>query len=191
MTIKIAQPALALNSHDVPGAEYEMSINWKVPATVTADDVMSWIKGAAATAPGGRLRVVLINCHGYYNSTDRAGTGGFGLALGTGIRRADTPKFAAIKGVVDNIWITACGTARITKPGPGEGDGNLFCCEIAKQSGAHVVAATTHQDGDSRLPKGHIDDFEGLVLQYGPLGNVVWSHDYGRSWLDALVHGSN
>lgn len=130
--------------------------------------------------------MLIINCHGFYDN----GIGGFGLKLGTGIRRADTEKFSILKGKVANIWITACGTARITNPGTaGDGDGNLFCSEIARASGAYVVAATTHQMPDILLPSGYIDDFEGLVLRYNPPGAVDWSEDYSRSIIDGLING--
>lgn len=192
MAIKVEQPAMALNSSDVPGAKYEMWNTWEVTPEHDVDHLTGWIAKVAAAAPGGRLRMVILNCHGFYNTTKRSGTGGYGLSMGTGIRKADLSKFSALKGLVDNIWITACGAARISPADwTGNGDGNVFCSEMAKQSGAYVVAATTHQDGDSVLPKNHIDNFEGLVLKYGPMGNVVWSHNYGRSWVDSLIHGSN
>ena len=192
MTIKIPQHSMALNSYDVPGAGYRMWNTWEVPANDTAEHILGWCATVANSANGGFLKFLIINCHGYYNDTTRSGTGGFGLKLGTGIRRADTSKFSVLRGKVANIWITACGAARITNPGTaGDGDGNIFCSEIAKASGAYVVAATTHQVGDTWLGENCIDDFEGLVLRYNPSGAVDWSHDYGRNVFEGLWNGWN
>jgi hypothetical protein len=165
---------------------------WEVPANDNPDHILGWTANVADGAPGGRLRAVVINCHGFYNNTTRHGTGGFGLKLGTGILRADTPKFSKLNGKVDMIWITACGTARISIPGAaGDGDGNLFCSEIARRSGAYVYAATTLQYHDIFLGTNRIDDYEGLVLRYNPQGVVDWSHDYGQAWDRGLMNGWN
>jgi hypothetical protein len=192
MSIEIPQPSMALNSVDAPGTHYRMYNSWEVPATEQPDHILDWTASVATGAPGGRLRVLIINCHGYYNGSDRSSTGGFGLSLGTGIQRADTPKFSKLKGKVDNIWITACGAARISAPNAsGNGDGNVFCSEIARNSGAYVVAATTMQFHDLFLRQNRIDDFEGLVLRYTPSGAVDWSQDNGQNWIRGLRWGWN
>jgi hypothetical protein len=188
MSITVAQPAMALNSSDVPGATYRMWNTWEVKPDEDIDHILGWTAAVAKGAPGGKLKMVILNCHGFY----RSGVGGYGLKMGKGIYRSNLTKFAVLNGLVENIWITACGAARMSPADwKGDGDGNVFCSEMAKQSGAYVVAATTHQDGDVFLAKNHVDNFEGLVLQYGPMGNVTWSHDYGRSWMDSLIHGCN
>jgi len=183
---------MALNSADVPGFHYQMWNTWEVASTATAENMLGWIAKVAASAPGGKLRMLVLNCHGIYSTGPACATrcGGFGLKMGAGILREDTGKFSRLKGLVDNIWITACGTARISIPGTkGDGDGNLFCSEIARNSGACVVAATTHQVGANSLPNGYIDDFEGLILRYNPAGAVDWSFDYGRSKEDGKLNG--
>jgi hypothetical protein len=186
MSISIPQPSMVLNSHDVPGASYRMWNTWNVPANDNPQHIMEWCATVASGATDGYLRVLVINCHGWYSG----GTGGYGLSLGTGIRRADTGRFAALRGKVANIWITACGTARISNPGTaGDGDGNLFCQEIARAANTYVVAATTHQVGDLWIGDNEIDDFEGLVLRYNPSGAVDWSHDYSRNVIDGLING--
>ena len=194
--IKIQQPSMALNSHDVPGAGYRMWNTWNVPANDNPDHILGWCATVASSAPGGYLRCLIINCHGFYNNTSRSGTGGYGLSIGTGILRSHTSKFSLLRGKVANIWITACGTARISPTDAGgNGDGNLFCSEIARASGAYVVAATTHQvpgiEGGFWMPQNYIDDFEGLVLRYNPSGGVDWSENYGRGLLDGLIQGWN
>jgi hypothetical protein len=116
--------------------------------------------------------------------------GGFGLKLGKGIHRADTPKFSVLKGKVRGILSTACGTARIALPGTlQDGDGNAFCREIAQYSGAYVFAGTTHQVGVLWLPFGMIDDYEGLVVGYSPRGEQIFSRNYGRGFLDGMING--
>jgi hypothetical protein len=192
MSILIEQPAMALNAVDAPGAHYKMYNSWEIPATENLDHILDWTATVASGAPGGYLKALIINCHGYYNGSSRSSQGGFGLALGTGIRRADTPKFSKLKGKVSTIWITACGTARITVPGTSsDGDGNLFCQEIARHSGAYVIAATTMQFHDLFISQNRIDDFEGLVLRYNPSGIVDWSGNYGQGILDGLRWGWN
>ncbi|MCI0335950.1 MAG: hypothetical protein L0226_00090 [Acidobacteria bacterium] len=189
--IKVDQPSMALNAVDVPGAHHMMWNTWTVAANETSGHILYWIASVVTGSPGGYLKMVILNCHGFYGTgSSGKSTGGFGLKLGQGIHRSDTKLFSKPKGKVANIWITACGTARISVPGTsGEGDGNLFCSEIAQNSGAYVVAATTHQVGDSSLPNGYIDDFEGLVVRYNPAGAVDWSKDYVRNFFDGLVNG--
>jgi hypothetical protein len=192
MSIEIPQPSMALNAPDAPGRHYRMWNTWEVPANDTPEHILSWTATVADGAPGGRLHSVIINCHGFYNNLTRQGTGGYGLSLGTGILRADTPKFAKLKGKVTAIWITACGAARISPLNTaGDGDGNLFCSEIARQAGAYVYAATTLQYHDIFLRANRIDDYEGLTLRYNPQGQVDWSHNYGQAWDRGLINGWN
>ena len=195
--IKVEQPSLAVNDIALLKYTYRMQFSIIASRTDTPDFIVSRVLNVARMTTGKKLRFLIINCHGFYGKAPGSTVekGGFGLHLGTGVQRRDIPKFQALRGFVDNIWITACGTARQTNAGPvGErsgGDGLMFCSEMARASGAYVVAATTLQDIQPNVPFGHVDDFEGVVLQFGPNGNVVWQHDYGRSWISALLHGSN
>jgi hypothetical protein len=185
---KINQPAMALNADDVPGATYKMWNTWQVPASSTPDHTLGWTATVARSAPGGYQITLIINCHGFYDEGSNGKlVGGFGLALGTGIRMGDTPKFSILAPFVSCIVITACGAARIS--GKPKGDGHAFCSSIAVYSKAYVIAATTHQDGDLWLPFGYVDDFEGLVVRYNPAGNIDWSGDYGRNFIDGYFHG--
>jgi hypothetical protein len=188
---------MALNATDPSDpavVEYRLWNNRHVVAGETVDKIIGDVAVVAAGAPGGRLAVLVINCHGYYNNLSRSGQGGFGLAIGEGIYRWHTGKFTALNGLVTNIIITACGTARITTPGAAptaNGDGNLFCSEISRNSGAYVIAGTTRQYHEN-VPNDYIDDFEGLVLRYNPAdGKPDWSHDYGQSLREGLWYGWN
>lgn len=185
--IRIPQPSMSLNAPGMLGARYRMSNNYDVPASHTIADILGWVAVVARATPEKTLKALIINCHGVYDiGPNGHWVGGFGLDLGTGVKRADTPKFAVIAGLVGTIYFTACGTARIS--GRPSGDGNLFCSEIAKASKAYVVAATTRQTPAMWLPENAIDSFEGLVLKYNPSGAVESSDVYPRD-MTSVYHG--
>lgn len=171
--IEIPQPSMALNAVDAPGARYKMWNTYDVPEDHDPIHILGWCAKVASEVTGG-LKALVINSHGFYNKHPLlGGTGGFGIAIGTGIRRADTEKFSVLRGKVNEIWINACAAARISIPGTaGDGDGNLFCSEIAKASGAYVIAPTQLQRSTFWLPENYIDDFEGQVLRYDPSGGA-------------------
>ena len=186
-------PTMVLNAADAP-VQYKMMNTMPVPASDTPDHFLGWAGIVADGFPGKRIRSLVLNCHGYYNGSTRDSTGGYGLKLGVGVFRRDSSKFSVLKGKVDMIYITACGAARISKPdAAGDGDGNLFCCEIAKAAGAYVYAGTTQQISYD-LPiygTNQIADYDGLVLRYTPEGKVDWSKDYGRGIIAGLKYGWN
>jgi hypothetical protein len=169
--MEIPQPAMAMNSHDVPGAEYKMTNTWKVAADVTPQHMMGWaanvFKGFKEKLPN-NITTLIINCHGLLRN-DR---GGFGLDIGTGIRRDDAVQSEKLAPYCDQITITACQAAIITNA-DAPGDGNLLMSAFAKAAQAYVTASTADQIGALWLPSGYIDDWEGTVLTYGPEGNVV------------------
>jgi hypothetical protein len=198
MSIFVDPPSMVINADDAP-VSYRMWNSWTVGSSADPRSMMENVKTVAGTAPGGRLRNLILNCHGYYAGEGRDATGGYGLALGSGIFRYNVDVFDALRRdgpCVHEILITACGTARISPVNAaGEGDGHRFCQEIARHSGAHVTAATTAQAvakfDQWTMPQGHIDDWEGLVVKYSPDGTLVWTNDYGRGFLDWAQHGSN
>ncbi len=71
------------------------------------------------------------------------------------------------------IIIYSCGAAYIT-PGSngGDGDGNVLCYRLAQNTGAYVRASTASQMYWA-WPNINFSDWEGVVLDYGPAGNVV------------------
>ena len=191
--IKVESPSMVIVSDDLK--QYGAYLNYNI--TVAASDPIDVvIKQVQDIGTKEKLRFVYILCHGFYDKAPGGSTsgGGFGLNLGTGVRRSDLPKLRALRGLVDSIWLGSCGAARQTTAGAtGErlgGDGTMFCSEMAQAAGAYVVAATTVQIHPSDTPFGYIDDYEGVVLQFGPLGNIVWQHDYGRTLLDWLRYPS-
>lgn len=175
--IKIPQPALAMNSHNVPKPLYYMDNTYFPGEDTSPLAMMSWaavvFKSFKDANPTAWLTLV-INCHGISRKIDGKSRGGFGLAIGTGIRDAtDVDAFAKIEPYVDRIYLVACRAAMISNPGdPWNGDGNLFCGAIAKKARAQVVASTARQSGFPYIPSGYIDDFEGTVYTYGPDGSV-------------------
>lgn len=184
--IEIPQPSIALNSHDVPGTKYQMWKTWDVPENYYAENIVSNIQvlGGDAEEP---LKCLVINCHGDYDKGKNIigneksyRTGGFGLSLGKGINLEDVKEFNYLRGLFKCIVIVACGAAYTTVPGK-DGDGALLCAELAKASGAYVVAPKTVQIETNRaLPKNHIDNFEGVIVRYNPAGGLDSSGLLGR-----------
>jgi hypothetical protein len=170
--IRVPSPAMALNSEDVPGASYRLDNTWYVLKLESPQKICGWIAVVAAKFktdyPDQRVTIV-FNSHGYCATADR---GGYGIAMGTGIKRSDIPQFEKLAPHVDEIWFIACRAAYIDTPG-GAGDGNLLMSGIAKAAQARVKASTATQVGAIWLPRGYIDDWEGNVLTYGPQGDVI------------------
>ncbi len=169
--ITIESPNMALNDSRI-SRTYQMDNTWPVQTTDTKDHIINWV---AAVAGGGKLKNLVLNCHG---------NAGF-MQMGAGFARSDTDLFAGWRGLVDKIWITGCRVGFINSAG-GNDDGNLFCSAIAKAAGCYLVVSTETQwfIGNTLYPKGKIDSFEGLVLSYGPGGDVTWSHRYSSNWAD-------
>lgn len=191
--IEIPHPSIALNSHDVPGTKYDMWQTWQVPASASADWVVSFSSILATGTTEGGVKCLVLNCHGYYGTgTKKSGkdktieTGGFGLSLGQGINLGNANLFSQLRGQVKCIIIVACGTAYVTKKGL-HGDGELLCSKIAKASGAYVVAPRTLQIATYiKLPKNHIDNFEGEVVRFNPSGGLDDSRFLGRKLINDI-----
>jgi len=178
--ISIPQPAMAMNSHNVPLPHYRMANTWNVKADVGPAHLLGWaadvFKDFQKKNPDRTFFDLIINCHGKVGAS---GKGGYGLSIGTGIRRDDVVHFEKIAPYVNNIFLVACQAGFIDAAG-GAGDGNLLCSAIAKAAQAHVWASTADQYGPPWVPFGCIDDMDGTVLVYGPDGGVekVYNFDY-------------
>ena len=174
MAIPVPFPHMSLNAEALPAGPFLMWNTWIVPWGTTVEKMLGWTAEVARTSPWGKLETVVFNSHGC----------GGRMLIGEGFKRRHTPKFAVLKGLVNQIWLCGCSVARIEGSGDNDvlysctNDGNLFCCEIAKASGAFVTAPTGLQKGEKNVKYGHIDDWEGTVLTYGPLGNVVAVKNY-------------
>ena len=176
----------------------QMWNTWAVLQNEAVDHMIGWVAEVAKKAPGGKLKNMVFRCHG---------APAF-LLCGAGIRRSDTSKFSAWRGLIEKIWFSACQVAYITPPasagvcappssgtcplptgsGPASGDGNMFCSEIAQAAQCYVVASTELQViGVNRvLPYGCLDTYEGLVLSYSPDGSVSWSHRYPSTYQQSV-----
>jgi hypothetical protein len=167
----LEQPSMALNDTRAPKG---VKVIMEITRTVTPDEGISSILGsviaAAKATKEGKLKNLIFSCHGHPGE----------LQMGCGITRDLTNRFSALvvdnKPLVETIYLRACQVARIDAPGSAT-DGNLFCCEIAKNARCKVVASTADQvRGLNELTFGQLDRFEGTALVYGPDGNVLSSY---------------
>lgn len=174
MMITLGMPHMGLNDARAP-ARVQMWNSWAVRATESRSHIIDWVATVARRAPGRKLKNVVFSCHGNASY----------LQMGQGFDRTHAELFEGWRGLVDKIWFRACLVARIRTPGAAAtGDGNMFCSEVAKAARCYVVASTELQVATSGrvLPFGQLDTFEGLVLSYGPQGNVTWSRRYTSTY---------
>jgi hypothetical protein len=172
--ITLDAPNMGLNDARAP-ARVTMWNTWDVNASESREHIIDWVAHVARNAPGGKLKNVVFSCHGNASIVE----------MGQGFNRSHATLFAGWAGLVEKIWFRACLVARISTPGsPTFGDGNLFCSDIAKAARCHVVAPTELQTEFSGrvLPYSRLDTFEGLLLSYGPNGNVTWSTRYPSTY---------
>ena len=169
----LEQPSMALNDTRVDNT-VQMAITRSVQPIEGVSSILGAVVAAAKAQPGGRLKNLVLNCHGLPGQ----------LQMGVGIDRNLTNRFSMLvvddKPIVDVIYLRACLVARIDGPG-SQSDGNLLCCEIAQHAKATVVASTALQQTRLKksaglsIPYGMLDKFEGTTLVYGPKGNVLSS----------------
>lgn len=203
--IEIPQPSIALNAfsapdmifnpkYNVPGTRYEMWQTLNVPSTDTVSGTLVYTSVLALGAAGGTVKCLVINCHGEYRKGTRASgkekaiaTGGFGLAIGDGITYENADVFSNLRGLVKCIIVTACGAADVTNKNRSSGDGEVLCSRIARSADAYVIAprilqAPTHR----KLPKNHIDNFEGEVVRFNRAGVIDGYRLLGRKLISEL-----
>jgi Domain of unknown function (DUF4347) len=168
--IRMIEPSLGINTHDVPGPLYKM---WQ---TVSADQganvaaLVEYISEAQRVSLenfGYRLRNIVINSHGDPGALYLGGLGN------TPIRKGDLSALAPLKRSTagsGTIWVVACEIAA------GSG-GKDFCQSLAITTGYQVVAGTVDQevgfwDGYKMLYiKNAIDEFEGDVFGFYASGS--------------------
>lgn len=169
----IEQPSMALNDTRVNNT-VQMAITRLVQPVEGVSSILGAVITAAKAQAGGKLKNLVFNCHGLPGQ----------LQMGAGIDRNLTDRFSMLvidgKPIVDVIYLRSCLVARIDGAG-SPSDGNLFCCEIAKNAKATVIASTAEQQTRIKkslgmsIPYGMLDTFEGTTLFYGPEGNVLSS----------------
>jgi len=154
---------MSVNSPDV--LPYKLFNTRIVDKYVTPYWLTQNIKTIAVNCDGGKLAVLVLNCHGYIGDKHEF----VGLAMGTGIYKADiTANFSRLKGFVDVIHIPACQAA-------AGATGKAFCGELARVTQATVFAADVNQsvgfgDAAAVLAGGAIDSYEGQVFKFGSSG---------------------
>lgn len=174
------QPSMALNSIDFPGEIIRMEITaGPISGTESPQAIITRVVNGAARVSGGKLKNVVFNCHGLPGY----------IGIGQGIRRSHLGLFRQWAGKVFKIWFIACKLARIPTremqakldrdyPGYETGNGDVFCKELARLSGAYVVVPTEDQGNTGGYSLGQMPTFEGLLLSYSPHGGPPWRHHY-------------
>ncbi len=178
---KLERPSMAVNDPRVAGGgsirRYQLWNTWDIQPNESRKHIIDWVAQVARSATGGKLKNLVLSCHGLPGY----------LQLGEGITVEHIALFAEWRGLVEKIWLPNCLVARIPDaamraqmqrdyPGWGVSDGNVFCSSLAKQVQCYIVAATeTQLERPITLPMDMMTSFEGLVLSYGPEGNVTWS----------------
>jgi hypothetical protein len=184
--IFIKQPALAINSADIPEPKYTMWDTLYAPWNVRTALVVSQILFFARTrmSQGYPLLNVIINCHGNSGILSVGGQAFPAIDIG------DVPAFAVLKPHLvhgPTMWLTGCKVG-------GGAKGMAFCSALAKACGCRVVAGGTTQfrkrpgdvfavEATQRLNKafgtfgrgaysGVIDEFEGFVCQWDRNGRM-------------------
>jgi hypothetical protein len=187
----LRQPSMAINDHRKVGSNqarlrYNMWETWDLNNDgMPVMDIVARINRVAASATGGRLENLVINCHGFP---------GF-LQVGAGISTRDIPLFRDLQGKIGTLYIQACLVARIitaheireripvirneVPENTHVDDGNMFSSMLARTLGCVLVVPTSIQwFYGVDLPFGTVDEYEGLVLWYGPNGSVIQSVRY-------------
>lgn len=168
---RLDRPSMAVNDPRVSGGtapnvtirRFQMENTWDITTGELRPHIIGWVARVARGASGGKLKNLVLSCHG----------GPASLQLGEGFDARHLPLFSSWRGLIEKIWLPDCEVARIT----AGADGNMFCSGLAKVVRCYVVASTESQcEYPITYPLGMMTSFEGLVLSYGPGGDVTWSH---------------
>jgi hypothetical protein len=167
--IRMQQPSISINSHDVPGPYYRMWKTIEAPEGTTASDVARMIESANISAllrEETPLRNIILNCHGFPGGLRMGG------ADKPAIDKSNVGVFGNLKHYnVGTIWLVACRAALGTA-------GQDFCQTLAKVANTIVIASDDYQDvgvwGTYRIVvgglSGNIDEYEGTVYGFTPAG---------------------
>lgn len=175
---RLERPSMAVNdprrcTNDGNKLRFQMWNTWDIQPGETRGHIVEWVAHVADSAPGGKLKHLVLNCHG---------APGY-LQLGQGFCIHQLPLLEPWKTKIEKIWLIACEVARIPEGASGGSDGNLFCSELAKRVKCYVVASTETQcDITTTQPIDMVTSLEGLVLSYGPAGNITWRSRNPSSW---------
>lgn len=167
--INLSPPHAVLNDPRAP-VFVQMRTTFVVSRTGSREYILDLIANAAESARGGRLQNVVINCHGNPGH----------LELGQGFHSHHAGLFRRWRGKVSKVWLRACRVAQ------RDAFGYSLVRGIARAAECHVVASTELQTevGGRRLPYGQLDTFEGLVMCFGPSGQVSWQRRNRSTYVD-------
>ncbi len=187
---RLERPSMAVNDPRVSSGSFirrfQMENSWDITAGESREHIIGWVAAVARGATGGKLKNLVLSCHGLPAY----------LQLGQGFDTSNIPMFAAWNGLVEKIWLPDCLVAQIptpaqqsqyrtTYPTMATGDGNMFCSGLAKTVGCYVVASTETQcESVVTVPVDQMTSFEGLILCYGPAGNITWSSRNRSTWIN-------
>lgn len=170
--ITISPPHAALNDPR-QHKRFRMRYSYVVGATESVADMAARLDRAASLTPRGVLANVVVCAHGSPDS----------VQLGAGLTRSSVTGFSSIRGKVRKIWLTSCRTASTSTPG------RSLPARLASAAGCYVVAATETQLSAQvqgwQAPYGRIGDYEGLVLTFGPSGQIVRRVRYASAYQDS------
>jgi len=171
--IRLERPNMAVNDPRVrtgPTASqvrrYQMEKTWDIATTESRQHIINGVKNIAQNAANGKLKNLVLSCHG---------NPGY-LQLGQGFDVSHVTLFSSWQGLVEKIWLPDCLVA-------SGAEGNNFCSGMARQAQCYVVAPTEVQcDVFTTMPYDQLTSFEGLVLCYGPNGNISWQDRNMSTW---------
>jgi len=130
--ITVEQPSMALNAAHI-FVRLHMRYTLSIPPITTAQQMIDFVKAK------GRLKHLVINCHGYVDHSSGATT----LAIGTHFDSSNVGLFTQLKGYVDVFWIAGCLAAG-SKPGSDD------CRARAQNAECFVVAPAFLMAGAER-----------------------------------------
>ena len=176
--ITLEQPSMALNDTRLP-VTVQMWNTRTVQPTDCMYNVLSDVIAVAKATKRGELKNLVFNCHGTPAH----------LQIGDGIDKVASVLFKMLvdpsgRPLVNTIWFRSCMVARMSSGG----DGNMFCSDIAQYARCNVVASTASQATSTGnvLPYGQLDSFEGVVICYGPKGDVS---SWKENWSNWVLNG--
>jgi hypothetical protein len=178
----LERPSMAVNDRKATdkrkrSRRFQLLHTWDIEPTESRTNIISTVAAVARSAPGGKLKHLVLNSHA---------SPGF-LNLGEGFGTEDIPAFGRWRGLIEKIWLPNCRVAAIpdtAEQAKGTRNGHAFCSGLAGQVQCYVVASTERQiDPAVDVPRDMITSFEGLVLSYGPGGNVTWERRYPSTFL--------
>src|SRR5262249_42312409 len=104
--LRLERPNMAINDPRC-NTRYQMWNTWNIQATEPREHLLGWTGVVANGAPGGKLKNLVIHCHGSPGA----------MALGQGFDRSNVEMFSTLRGKVNVIWLHVCLVARIGTPG--------------------------------------------------------------------------